>query len=359
VAGRLPYLFEAGARFRRFPELDGFRGCAVLLVIVSHTIGFRHWRGNRLEFGGLGVLCFFVLSGFLITGLLCAEERRSKTISVKHFYFRRAFRILPAALVYLATITVLKLVGLVTDLSWRAIVYAALFVANNTGGGVSVNQFWTLSLEEQFYLVWPLLFVLLGRRRLFAPALGVIVAVWVYRAVAISLAPWDYGMGIFEHRTDFRIDSILAGCALALFIDRRPADSRFASVARWGTHSALLIPALLLWTVCCERTPFLPVHLTVQTVLVCCLLFQATRFPNSVLGAVLRNPLLRFAGLVSYSLYLWNELFLCTRLPDWGVIRRLPLSLVISVVVAVLSYFFVERPFLRMKRRLVPEGATQ
>jgi peptidoglycan/LPS O-acetylase OafA/YrhL len=352
AAAKPSFIFKADLRFRHFPELDGLRGCSVLLVVVGHTMTFKYWRGYRFDLASLGVLGFFVLSGFLITGLLCSEERRYEKISIKDFYLRRAFRILPALTVYLVTIIVLKQVGLVTGVSWRAIGYSALFVENMIGGGVVVGHLWTLSLEEQFYLAWPLVFLLVGRRKLFAPALGLIIGTWVYRAVAIWLAPWDYGQGIFEHRSDFRMDSILIGCALALFFDRRPGDRKqFTSFARWGTHPMWVLPLLYLWTVHCEVSPFLGVHLTVQTVLVCCLAFNIIVFPKSVLGAILRNPVLRFVGLVSYSLYLWNQLFISTTSPDWGFIRRVPFCIVVSMGVAVLSYYLVERPFLGLKRR--------
>jgi peptidoglycan/LPS O-acetylase OafA/YrhL len=86
-------------------------------------------------------------------------------------------------------------------------------------------------------------------------------------------------------------------------------------------------------------------------VLVCCLAFNIIVFPKSVLGAILRNPVLRFVGLVSYSLYLWNQLFISTTSPDWGFIRRVPFCIVVSMGVAVLSYYLVERPFLGLKRR--------
>ena len=351
------FLLKAGSRFRHFPELDGLRGCAVLMVVVGHTLTFRYWRAYQWNLGTLGVLLFFVLSGFLITGLLCAEERRRGTISLKGFYRRRVFRILPAVFVYILAVSVLKRVGLVTDTSWKGIVHSLFFVQNIFGGGLSVGQLWSLSLEEQFYLVWPLLLLLFGRRHLFAPTLGLILATWVYRAVAIAIAPYDYGQGIFEHRSDFRMDSILVGCAIALFFDRRrEAPPPNGTLVRWLTHPSWVIPMLFAWSVLYERPPFLGVYLTVQTAFVCCLVLHIILFPDSVVGRVLRLRWLRFAGLISYSLYLWNQLFIAVSVPDWGFIRRIPFCLFATAAVACLSYFFVERPFLRLKRRFESAG---
>jgi peptidoglycan/LPS O-acetylase OafA/YrhL len=348
------FILKAGLRFRHFPELDGLRGCAILLVLIGHTVTLKYWR-DAGPLGMLGVLLFFVLSGFLITGLLCSEARRLETISLKAFYLRRAFRILPAFAVYIVTVSLLIHLRLVTDTGWKGIAVSVMFVENNFGGGVTVGHLWSLSLEEQFYLVWPLLFLLLGRQHSFAPTLGLIIGIWVYRAVAISVAPYDYGLGIFEHRSDFRMDSILVGCALALLLDRGPKKpSRFTSLARWGTHPIWVVPFLLCWTIYFEKLPFLSVYLTIQTVFICCLVFHVILFPASVTGGLLRMRWLRFVGLVSYALYLWNQLFISVSLPDWGFIRKMPFCLFMSGGAAVLSYFLVERPFLRLKRRFSP-----
>jgi peptidoglycan/LPS O-acetylase OafA/YrhL len=351
------FLQRADLRFRHFPELDGLRGCAVLLVLVGHVLVFKYWRGYRWNLAMLGVLLFFVLSGFLITGLLCSEERRFGTISLKSFYVRRIFRILPAVGAYILVVVGLMQFGLVTDTSRKAIVGSVLFVENIVGGGVTVGHLWSLSLEEQFYLVWPLLFLLLGRRHSLAPAIGLIVGIWVYRAAAIAIAPYDYGLGIFEHRSDFRMDSILVGCALALLLDRREGGrTHFPPLARWATHPVGLVVLLLLWTVNCEVQPLLGLYLSVQTVLVCGLVFHVIAFPDSGLGRLLRMCWLRFVGLISYSLYLWNQLFIATSVPEWGLVRRMPFCLLASAGAALLSYFLIERPFLALKRRLAPEG---
>jgi peptidoglycan/LPS O-acetylase OafA/YrhL len=350
-AGGPSFIFKEGLRFRHFPELDGLRGCAILLVLIGHTVTNRYWR-DAGPLGMSGVLLFFVLSGFLITGLLCSEERRSGTISLREFYRRRVFRILPAFAVYILILSLLIYLRLVTDTNWKSVAVSVIFLENNFGGGVSVGHLWSLSLEEQFYLAWPLLFLLLGRERALAPTLGLIVGIWVYRTVAIAVAPYDYGLGVFEHRSDFRMDSILVGCALALLLDRASEpQGRFVSLLRWATHPIWVVPVLFCWTVYCERQPFLSLYLTIQTVLTWCLVLHVIAFPDSSIGWLLRTRPLRFLGLISYSLYLWNQLFISVSVPDWGFIRQMPLCLFASVGAAILSYFFVERPFLVLKRR--------
>jgi peptidoglycan/LPS O-acetylase OafA/YrhL len=346
------FLSEAGARFRHFPQLDGLRGSAVLIVVVGHTLVFRLGFGNRwTHFALLGVLIFFVLSGFLITGLLCSEERIFNKISLKNFYLRRAFRILPALSVFILIVCLLIRLDLVVDTPWTTVAASAMFLKNIVGSGITMAHLWSLSLEEQFYLVWPILFSVIGRRRLLAPTLGLIVGIVVYRTAAINIAPHLHGLGIFELRSDFRMDSILLGCALALLLDRLPAQpNQFAPLVRWATHPIWTVPLLLFWTLYCDIPPLWSVYLTVQTILVCGLVFSAIAFPDSVLGHVLRRRSICLVGLISYSLYLWQQLFLVTNEPDWGVIRDFPLCLFVAGAAAVLSYFMVERPFLQLKR---------
>jgi peptidoglycan/LPS O-acetylase OafA/YrhL len=355
TSGAPSFILTAGSKFRHFSELDGLRGSAVLLVALGHTLASKLQLGFRwTQISALGVLIFFVLSGFLITGLLCSEERRFERISLRDFYLRRVFRILPALTVFLLVVSLLISLGLVTDTSWRTVAVSVVFLKNIYGSGATLAHLWSLSLEEQFYLVWPLLFRLLGRRRLLAPTLGLIGGTMLYRLTAIRLAPLDYGRGIFELRSDFRMDSILVGCALAIWLDRRPGWlGGFSSLTRWATHPAWVVPFLTFWTLDGDVQPLWSVYLTVQTALVACLVFHVVAFPDSVIGRVLRLRWLRFVGLISYSLYLWQQLFL-TNVPRWGFVQQFPFCLFFAGAAAVVSYFAVERPFLEWKRRFSP-----
>jgi peptidoglycan/LPS O-acetylase OafA/YrhL len=324
----------------------------VLFVVVGHALISKFGRGYAWsEFAILGVLIFFVLSGFLITGLLCSEERRVGAISLKNFYLRRAFRILPAFSVFIATVILLVHFRLVAD-SKRTILAAIFFVKNFYGPGFSaLGHLWSLSMEEQFYLVWPVIFRLLGRRFLLAPTLGLIFGIALYRGVAIHIAPYDWGQGIFEVRPDFRMDSILVGCALALMLDRRPRQQPFSQFARWSTHPVWVLPLLLYWTLYCDVEAARSVYLSVQTALVCGLVFHLIAFPDSVVGYLLRQRSICFVGLISYSLYLWQQLFLVVDTPSWGFVRQVPFCFLMTGGAALLSYFLIERPFLRLKRR--------
>lgn len=346
------FLTKAGSRFRHFPQLDGLRGVAVLIVVIGHTFVFRLGLGYAwTHFALLGVLIFFVLSGFLITGLLCAEERRFNNISLRRFYLRRVLRILPAFFAFILTIGLLIHLGLVIDTPWSTVAVSLVFLKNIGGTGLTLAHLWSLSLEEQFYLVWPVLFSVVGRRKILAPTLGVILAIVIYRTTAITLAPHLHGVGIFELRSDFRMDSILVGCALALSLDRAELFTQFSPFLRWATHPVWILPTLLFWTLYCDVPPLWSVYLTIQTILVCGLVFNTIVFPDSVLGRLLELGPICFLGLISYSLYLWQQVFLVTNDPDWGLVRDLPFCLFACVAVAMLSYFIVERPFLRLKGR--------
>ena len=149
----------ADSRFGHFKQLDGWRGVSIILVLIGHAIGFSdnvppvlHPLGELAE---LGVTCFFVLSGFLITGLLCDEESVTGRFSLKEFYIRRTLRIMPAYYVMLLITACLALLKLVVDVPWYTFGICALYLRDFVGRGETLGHTWSLSLEEQFYLIWP------------------------------------------------------------------------------------------------------------------------------------------------------------------------------------------------------------
>lgn len=158
----------SGAR-GRLPGLDGLRAVAVLLVIFHHLCSqgtFAGWPAvaDVLKRGSFGVQIFFVLSGFLITWLLLGEDARHGQIALGRFYVRRALRILPPALLYLAVMFVLTLAG-VFAIGRRDFLYSLFFIRNayGVGGDPQLAHYWSLAVEEQFYLVWPVVVALASR----------------------------------------------------------------------------------------------------------------------------------------------------------------------------------------------------
>jgi len=335
-------------KFGFLPQLDGFRGISVFLVLIGHA--FADGVGPLSK---LGVMMFFVLSGFLITGLLCNEQISTGGISLRNFYLRRALRIFPAFFVLILGTAILIKSGYITDVPWYSLVVACLYLSNIFGRGDSITHLWSLSLEEQFYAGWPLVVRSFGLRRAFMIACSSILAVMAVRLVVIQLGIVNYFNGKIYLRPWFRFDSILIGCCIALFLyDRQPSRQ---SVARWCRWAAPLVvmPALLLWSQFSERVPALrPVHLTVQLLLAATLLLYIVVFPNSMTARAMTLRPLRFLGRISYSLYLWQQMFLMTHDPSWGLIREFPWNILAALGAGIASHYVVERPFLKLKHRL-------
>ncbi len=205
---------ERNLAARRMPGLDGLRAIAVFLVIAYHA-------GIAGAPGGHGVLLFFVLSGFLITRLLILEEAKMGSVSLGSFYARRTLRIFPAFYAYAALVLVL-LIAAHKAVNWRQVLASLLYFNNYYQGiygdpGTAFSHTWSLAVEEQFYLLWPGLFLLFAstRNRLRGCAV-LIILVWIMRAIRATLLHTADGY-IYE-AFDTRADSLLAGCALALLV---------------------------------------------------------------------------------------------------------------------------------------------
>ena len=240
---------------RNIPSLDGMRAVSILLVIMAHSSqSFSRWIRfpfPYLLFAHTGVLIFFVISGFLITSLLLKELDSTGSIALKRFYVRRAFRIFPAFYLYLSIILALALAGLLhTPL--RALfvtaVYGSDYFLGPDGGYASLQHTWSLSIEEQFYLLWPTTLVFLGKRRAIVLAVFLILISPLSRVVTyFLLAPQHRAM--VERMFHSSIDTIMFGCLLALLWQ----NDRFNRLLRtwmtpWSAAGALLF--LLLPTHC-------------------------------------------------------------------------------------------------------------
>ena len=320
---------QDGARLAHIPVLDGLRGLAVLLVILAHTLTVRD------PMGAVGVTIFFVLSGYLITTLLLLEHRRTGSINRRRFYARRARRLLPALAVLLAVDLVARLA---TGGSALPTAIAAVYATNiSLAAGHDVPLLahtWSLSLEEQFYALWPLLLPLVMRRRpvhfLLLAALGSVVA----RGLLFAFAPWH--VSYFSPLT--RADALLIGCALAVALHRG------WRVPRAGLIAALAGSALAFSNLATGRSAAV---LVIGPAAVCAALViaWAAARPSGVAAGALSSAPLRFVGRISYGLYLWHPIVI-TLSSGFDRTVMMVLTFVGSFSLAAVSWFVIERPIL-------------
>jgi peptidoglycan/LPS O-acetylase OafA/YrhL len=317
----------------RIPTLDGWRGIAILLVIFDHLqLGVSGGRTPMGHTGIHGVTLFFVLSGYLITARLMQERETKGRVSLREFYMRRFFRIMPAAWFYLLVIS------LVTWNLPHQLLSCLLFYRNYVGSAELTAHFWSLSIEEQYYLIWPLLLWLLGRRSLPIAATGACL-VALNRAIHwryLAILPFGATLG-----TELRIDSILVGCCAALLLPWLRSRLRV-----W-----MIWPLLAIFAGCLTiSTHLLPFS---ECVVIALLLCVTSSFPTKFRW--LSNKPIVYVGALSYSLYLWQQPTL--RFGGHESLSSIPLRIGAMCVCAILSYTFIEQPCIRLGRRILQNRA--
>lgn len=332
----------AGEGSRNIPSLDGLRAVAIALVLVSH-------EGTQPQGPGyLGVAIFFVISGFLITRLLLRELNCDGRIRLGRFYRRRALRIFPAFYVYVLVIAGFWLGGVLVERGGSfaaAATYSWNYYPHPVGWNLA--HFWSLSLEEQFYLLWPAWLWLGGRRWGGRLALTGIMLGPASRVATYFL--WPAMRNQIYMMLHTRLDTILMGCALALWWDDPRLQDwlqrHYRRTILPATAMLLIVsPALRLWL----RGGYdLPIGYTLDAALIALLMAYLMQRPGGAIGRILNSRLLCHVGVLSYSLYIWQQLFM-----RWPHGDRFPLNLVLAVIAAEISLRCVERPALRWRERL-------
>ncbi|HSV41737.1 MAG TPA: acyltransferase, partial [Nocardioidaceae bacterium] len=337
-------------RLRSRPALDGLRGIACLLVLVGHQVPWL------IPAGGVGVAVFFTLSGFLITALLLDRRTRSGSFQLADFYRRRALRLLPAFVVMLFIVGTISL-AMAPDLAPPKALAASIFYYSNwmqafgpkLGG---LQHTWSLAIEEQFYLLWPLVLILAARygRR----GLLVLVACGSLASIVWRVVLYDLGepLGRLYYGSDTRVDGLLVGCWLAIFLTGR-AEGRARSILASGVFIATGAACVaLVSSGVFGRFVVMPTVIAVGTAAVVWCVAQG-RY-----SGWLGHPFLVLVGRRSYALYLWS-LPLASMLDpfDLSYWIALPIGLALAAVAAGLSWKYVEEPFLRLKER-TPRGTA-
>ena len=344
---------------QRVASLDGLRAVSILLVMASHLgLLFRHWFPSMKALlswmGNLGVSVFFVISGFLITLLLLKEECQYGDISLKNFYVRRACRILPAYFAFLLAMLIVWRLHFV-DLGWGQLVAAATFTWNYSplASGWTLAHCWSLAVEEQFYLLWPLglsgLLFLMGRRYARGIAIMLILLAPFLRVGTYLLIPeWRGRTGMMLHT---RIDVLMFGCLLALIYD----DRQFREIrSKLLTPKVIVSSLIFLFAI----SPMLDVEFkgvytltlgfSLEGLAIALLVWWCVRSAETKIGRILNSRLFVHIGILSYSLYLWQQPF--SNPDNSSAFGRFPVNLALIFVCAEASYRIIETPFLRVRR---------
>jgi peptidoglycan/LPS O-acetylase OafA/YrhL len=325
--------------------LDGWRTIAIALVIVAH--GFWNAYRPAQKMGALGVNLFFAISGYLICTLLLREQEQTGSISLKGFYTRRFFRILPPAVLYLLVTSLVAALGWITVKANE--IPTALFTANYFPDRLWFTaHFWSLGAEEHFYLVWPGLLLLFGRRRVCQIGL-------VLTAICVIYRPWaavHLEGGALYQRTDMRIDAFVIPCVLAVLLRQEVWRQR---AARWlnGWVLLLLLAGILAGSYAAEQVKELNTfNKLLQAVFLPLIVIAPVFRTSSWLAKVLNFKFMRWVGKLSYGIYLWQEMFLHDTSSTPQKLLLFPLALVAILVCAWLSYTVVEVPLRNLGRRL-------
>ncbi len=338
------------------PSLDGIRAASIALVFVAHA----GW-GDIVP-GGLGVTIFFFLSGFLITSLLRREHARSNTINIKHFYIRRAYRILPPFYLALAFSGLLAVLGMLpgtVTLKGMALLalhlgnYAQIFwpeAAIPMGSGV----FWSLAVEEHYYLTFPFvaLFLLKRDRRTAFVVLGMLaVVVLAWRFYLVSQGAPHIRT---NYASDTRVDSILWGALLAFCMNPR-IDPVPESATRLRGPLLAAGFGLLVYSLVYRDEAFRETwRYSLQGVALLPIFYYAVKDPEFFAFKWLNNKLMSYIGGLSYTLYLVHHVIIFTiqkNLPAVPLVAQALIALALSFGLAALSYRYLEKPLAKLRHK--------
>ena len=355
------------ARLGYRPAFDGIRAIAVFAVMLDHG-------GTRLVGGSIGVDVFFVLSGFLITSLLLEEWSLTTRIKLFEFYRRRVLRLFPALAVAVALVGVLYAVIPGLDDGWPYLptALAVVFYSGNwvTAFASPVGQHtlgalthtWSLAVEEQFYLLWPLILIACLQRR-WSPArlvkllVGIALCSAVWRAVLYLVALGPHGLATYI-RFDTRADGLALGCAVAVAaatISGRAALNRFAGATPVALAAGAVLVFVAFETTWIDRRMYLG-GFAVVNLAAAVVIAHVFANQSSLLSRSLSQRTLVWLGKRSYGLYLFHApIFLVLSPARLGLssvsgYATLVIDIAVTVAVAAASYRWIESYFLRKKR---------
>ena len=338
------------------PTLDGWRAISILLVMSCHdyihTFGHYSTRWFFLN-AQYGVDIFFAISGLLICSRLLDEEARHGAISLRHFYIRRAFRILPPAILYLLVIALLSSLAIIPHIGseWFGALfffrnYTNLFTSVHPIGFWFTIHYWSLSVEEHFYFLLPGILVLTRRRFRFT-VLCVFISLIALRLIfVLHHRPWD----VIFHHTDTILDSLLIPALFAILLRKPTFRETFRRIGLFWPLIIGLIFTLITWSP--DRAP----KILALTVLTPLMVLSSVLNPDSILSRFLEWSPLRYIGRISYSLYLWQMLFFVGSdsepVSTLGFLQHAPFNYLATFLCAVASYSLLEKPAIHLGHQI-------
>ena len=347
----IPAVFQQ----KLIPSLNGLRAVAIAFVLFDHIRyglncpPFIYGVNEYLPFGSFGVQIFFVISGFLITGLLLKEKVQTGAINLKKFYLRRITRIFPAFYFYIIIILILKYIH-VASVNDKAVIASSLFVSNvgRYYNAWLVGHTWSLSVEEQFYLCWPLLLVFLPRKYYFLIIAAVVYTVFYYYM--------RYYHPLFVLRFFLLLaPALLSGSLLAIALYK----GWLKKAHRILMHPVFAFSLVFAMLIYLPRTfgvaPYLytPFDYILSSIFIAIFTYYTVHCdPGKILYKALNFVAISYIGVLSYSIYLWQEFFFASSdnfyiHPYW---TAFPLNIILLFMVAFISYNLIEKPFLTLKK---------
>jgi len=366
-AGQVSTPFVLGNR----PALTGLRAPVIAVVLVFHS-NFRAFPGAWAAVGA-----FFVLSGFLITSMLANEQRKTGGINLKRIYSRRAVRLLPPLFITVAMLAVYASVVRVTDAAdriWGDVAGAVFYFADyrSAFGHESafgfLAQAWSLAIEEQFYLVWGVLLCLAlkyGNRK-FAYILavsGIVVSVSNRMWLVLHAHQWNaHVAGRAYFAFDTRADALLVGCLLGLVATGGHLEDWKAWSRRLLAGLAAVSTGLMVWIICTVDVGArsLPLYwLPIAEVATAMIIAYFIVSPRTLSARALSVPILVLVGNMSYAIYLFHwpvYVFISPFTVTWPFWMEQSVRLLVILPIALASWFFVEKPLMLWRRRVLDPG---
>jgi peptidoglycan/LPS O-acetylase OafA/YrhL len=333
----------------RIPSLDGLRTISVLFVVASHFL-YTQGFGDYFNLGILGVKFFFVISGVLITGLLLKEIDKTSTISLPKFYFRRTLRIFPPYYFYLFVIFLASYFGIL-NIRGESFIAPLTYTSNY----INVDSWhllhtWSLSVEEQFYLIYPFVLLFLGRKKIVWVLAGLVIVSPFLRLIDYQTFSESGKMWIY-YGFHANADGLAVGCLLAIFYERLHQSRVYLKLL--NSPLIFVVPIVLIFvnSTIDPREFYLGISFTISNFLAAiCIDWAITNYNENAFGKFLNTAPMEKIGVMSYSIYLWQQPFLDRSEPQW--FNLFPYNFIGIAIFSLISYYLIESTSLGWRQRI-------